>query len=100
MADEKAKRRACLRCGRIVQAQYQYCPDCGAPVTNRCMDEGDLLDDPCGFINDDQAAYCVRCGSITAYNKAGLLFGAFPENKVLKKYDIDEWKQFSHPFFY
>lgn len=83
----------------MVQAQYQYCPNCGAPVSNRCMDPGGLLDDPCGHVNEDQAAYCVRCGSYTAYHKAGLLFGAYPENKVLKKDELEEWNWFSHPFF-
>ncbi|HUC92755.1 MAG TPA: hypothetical protein VMS09_12085 [Paenibacillus sp.] len=99
MADSKAKTRACIRCGGIVQAEHQYCRSCGAPAVNRCMDAGGLLAEPCGHVNDDQSAYCVRCGSYTAYHKAGLLFADYPETKVLQKEEFEEWKWFSHPFF-
>jgi RNA polymerase subunit RPABC4/transcription elongation factor Spt4 len=69
-------------------------------VVNRCLGAGQLLGEPCNYVNEDSAAFCTRCGSHTAYHQAGLVFTTYPENKVLQKDEVDEMNWFFHPFFY
>lgn len=93
------EKRYCIQCGYRYKKGSQYCVECGAPVVNKCLDEGDLLRDPCGYINGEDAAFCSQCGCITAFNKAGLRPSPFQENRVLQTDEMSEWKWFSHPFF-
>lgn len=99
MANGQKDNPVCVRCGKPGQKDDQYCTGCGAPLVNRCLDPGSLLGDPCSHVNDRTAAYCARCGSFTAFHKAGLVFSPYPENKVLAVDELDEMNWFLHPFF-
>jgi hypothetical protein len=99
LAAAKEEKGSCIRCGYRYSKGSQYCVECGAPVVNRCLDEGDLLRDPCDCVNGDDASFCKNCGCITAFNKAGLRPSPFQENKVLQEDEMSEVKWFSHPFF-
>jgi RNA polymerase subunit RPABC4/transcription elongation factor Spt4 len=94
-----AEAKACIRCGTGYEKGQRYCSFCGAPVVNRCTDPGDLLGDPCGNVCKEDQAFCPKCGSITAFNKAGLLHSPYRENKALYVDELAEMNWFSHPFF-
>ena len=96
MADEN---RACLRCGAIFKEGSSYCARCGAPVVNRCTDQGDLLNDPCGHVCGFQDAFCSKCGSETTFKRAGLIRSPWTENKALYQNHLDDMKWLLHPFF-
>ncbi|KIL37353.1 hypothetical protein SD71_01360 [Cohnella kolymensis] len=98
-SDNKEKPGNCIRCGYSYKKGSQYCAECGAPVVNKCLDEGDLLRDPCGCVNGEDAAFCSQCGCATAFNRAGLVTSPYPENKVLQTDEMGEMKWFYHPFF-
>lgn len=99
MPPANQEKGTCIQCGCRYNKGSQYCVECGAPVVNKCLDEGDVLRDPCGCVNGEDAAFCSKCGSITAFNKAGLRTSPFQENKVLQTDEMAEMKWFSHPFF-
>lgn len=89
----------CIRCGYVAGKKHQYCAICGAPVVNRCLDEGDLLREPCNHVNGADAAFCSKCGNVTAFNKAGLVFSPYAPNQVLQTDELQEMNSFSHKFF-
>ncbi|HEY8528462.1 MAG TPA: hypothetical protein VIL22_02130 [Paenibacillaceae bacterium] len=99
MANGKEERPQCVRCGKLGMKDDLYCTGCGAPLVNRCMYAGDLLNDPCNYVNEKTAAFCARCGSYTAFWKAGLVYTPYPENKVFHVDELEEMKWFLHPFF-
>ncbi|WP_274363483.1 hypothetical protein [Paenibacillus thermotolerans] len=99
MADANEKGNPCLRCGYEPDKKDQYCVACGAPVVNRCMDEGGLLNEPCNNVCGPNAAFCPKCGCKTAFNKAGLVPSPYPENQVLARDETQEMNLFSHRFF-
>jgi hypothetical protein len=99
LASDKEQRKHCIQCGCVYDKNHRYCARCGAPVSNRCLDPGDALREPCGHVNGDDAAFCVKCGSVTAFNKAGLRPSHLPEAKVLETDELQEMNWFSHKFF-
>lgn len=98
MADKKEEKR-CRRCGRTANKGDSYCGRCGSPVVNRCLGQGELTGEPCSHVNGEDAAFCTKCGSATAYQRAGLLSALHGENKVLSRDDWQEMQWFRHPFF-
>ena len=91
--------KSCRNCGRRSNEKNRYCPYCGAPLVNRCTNDGGLIGDPCRKTNPDDAAFCTSCGSHTAFYRAGLLPGAGTEFKTLETDETAEWNLFQHPFF-
>ncbi|WP_123041063.1 hypothetical protein [Cohnella candidum] len=63
----------CIRCLRMPQENERFCADCGTPVQNRCSDEPGILRRGCRFVNPPTAAYCVKCGEPTVYQRNGLI---------------------------
>jgi hypothetical protein len=66
---------------------------------NRCTDPGGLLHEPCNHVNEATAIFCSKCGSYTAFYKAGLLQTEYAENKVLQVDEMKEMDLFNSPFF-
>ena len=99
MANGDVAKQSCLRCGAQYGKGEAYCGNCGAPVVNRCLYQGSLLGEPCGYVNPPGARYCVKCGSQTAYHKAGLLHSTYPENKALEVDEMADMDWFDHKFF-
>jgi hypothetical protein len=96
MADS---RRTCIRCGCTGEPSDLYCTECGAPIVNRCMREEGLLNEACGHINPDHAAFCAKCGAETAFRRAGLIHTPYTENPVFYRDEASEFSIFNHPFF-
>lgn len=97
MATQEAK--TCLRCGSEFKKDQQYCTYCGSPVVNRCCDPGTILRDPCTNVCDSHDLFCPKCGSKTAFYKAGILSAPYEENKVLEEDEFAEMDFFHHKFF-
>lgn len=88
----------CVRCGHQPDEKDKYCIRCGAPLKNKCTNDGGLLGDPCNTTNPPHAAFCARCGAPTLFKKEGLLISIYPETDR----EEDEWKSiklFNRPFF-
>lgn len=65
--------RTCVRCFNVTNGKDKYCKKCGAPLINRCSDEGGRIDKGCSHVNDSDAAFCARCGCQTTFRKQGLV---------------------------
>ena len=50
-------------------------------------------------MNEATAVFCSKCGSYTAFYKAGLLQTEYAENKVLQVDEMKEMDLFNSPFF-
>ncbi len=55
VADEK-KRKWCASCGRDIDASSKFCPECGAPQTEKVCSA-------CGAPIVPKAPFCVECGT-------------------------------------
>jgi hypothetical protein len=73
MSQKKELRDPCVRCFLIPDEKDEFCRQCGAPLRNRCSDEKGLRKKGCGFINKPDAAFCVKCGEPTIFNRKGLV---------------------------
>jgi hypothetical protein len=88
----------CIRCGFIPDEKDKYCINCGAPLQNRCTNDGGLLGDPCTNINPPNAAFCAKCGAPTLFQKKGLIVSLYPHTHA----EDDEWNSmdlFTRRFF-
>jgi hypothetical protein len=95
-----SERKYCVRCSHRAGEKDKFCTQCGAPLENRCTNDGGPLGDPCEKICDRNAAFCPACGCYTSFYKAGLVHTVYPaENKDLIQNELDEYRYFSHPFF-
>ena len=89
----------CVRCQLQAKEKDKYCRRCGAPLINRCTNDGGPFGDPCHKVNDEDAVFCAACGSYTSFYKAGLLEAGYPENKSLDADELNEFNHFQHKFF-
>ncbi|RKP54364.1 hypothetical protein D7Z26_13485 [Cohnella endophytica] len=70
---KKEELHPCVRCYKFPNEKDKHCTDCGAPLQNRCSDEPGLLDKGCTFLNNQNAAYCAKCGQPTLFQLHGLI---------------------------
>src|SRR4029077_5662982 len=49
-----AKSLNCVGCGFVIQAEFAFCPKCGAPQPARCAG--------CGYACPPDFAFCPKCG--------------------------------------
>lgn len=96
MSDDKKRR--CVRCQHMCEGEDEYCCRCGAPLKNKCTNNGGPLGDPCKKVNKPEAAYCAKCGSPTVFNKAGMVNTPYQQSTKVEIEDVD-MKQFDHKFF-
>lgn len=91
-------RHPCVRCGYRPDEKDRYCIQCGAPLQNKCTNDGGLLGDPCNQINLPHAAFCSKCGAPTLFKQKGLIPSIYPDQHM----EQDEWAEislFSRRFF-
>ena len=56
----------CPKCHRETASDEAYCRACGAPLYNGCT--------ACEYrVNPPDAAFCIRCGEPTQYNRLGFV---------------------------
>lgn len=91
---------ACIRCGHVPEQGDEYCILCGAPLRNRCTNDGGPFGDPCSHLNAPHASFCAKCGHRTVFHKAGLIASPYAETVGHRTADPDEWQHFSHRFFW
>jgi hypothetical protein len=91
--------KPCIRCGRISEEKHKYCIRCGAPLVNRCTNDGGLLGEPCNKINKQNAVFCMECGTYTTFYKAGLLHSNHAGVARPVEDELRSMNHFNHPFF-
>lgn len=99
MNDEQV---TCIRCATASNKKNRYCLHCGAPLMNKCMNQGELLGEACGRVNPKDAVFCTKCGHYTAFHKAGLLTTQYEKNCCLEEDDFAEFEQLNKeraPYF-
>jgi len=89
--------RNCPLCRAAFGKKERFCKYCGAPLINLCTHDGGPFGEPCGHVNDPDAAFCTACGHETLYRKTGVLSGRF--RRIPLNDDDAELKHFDHPFF-
>src|SRR5207248_8962420 len=54
LGSENAKSMNCVGCGFVIQAEFAFCPKCGARQPARCAG--------CGYTCPPDFAFCPKCG--------------------------------------
>src|SRR5437762_4177654 len=54
LGSENAKSMNCVGCGFVIQAEFSFCPKCGARQPARCAG--------CGYACPPDFAFCPKCG--------------------------------------